>query len=79
MPAPTVLAILALAPLGAAGTRRWLLPLPLAWCVVEAVTQAALGTPAWPLLPLAALLSLLAGAGRRPRAAAATPQAGHPG
>jgi hypothetical protein len=80
MPAPTVLAMLALAPLTRPGLRRaLLLALPLAWCVVEAVTQAALGAPAWPLLPLAALLSLLAGAGRRPRTAAAAPQAAHPG
>ena len=79
MPAPTVLAVLALVPLTPRGRRRWLLlPLPLAWCVVEAVTLAALGSPAWPLLPLAALLSLVGGAGRRRRAAVA-PQPAQPG
>jgi hypothetical protein len=64
MPAPTVLAILALAPLGAAGTRRWLLPLPLAWCVVESLMLVALQAPQWPLLPLAGLLSLAVRPGR---------------
>jgi hypothetical protein len=65
LPTPTVLAILALAPLAAPMARCWLLPLPLAWCIVEAVTQAALGSPLWPVLPLGALLclaSLLGGA-----------------
>ena len=80
MPAPTVLAMLALVPLTPAGLGRWLLlPLPLAWCVVEAVTLAALGSPAWPLLPLAALLSLVAGARRRGHRVAGAPRPAHPG
>lgn len=58
MPAPTVLAILALAPLARPGVRRWLLPLPLAWCAVETLMLLALPSAQWPLLPLAALLSL---------------------
>ncbi|NML17235.1 DUF6064 family protein [Azohydromonas caseinilytica] len=60
MPAPTVLAMLALAPLATARARRWLLPLPLLWCAVEALTLAALGSAAWPLLPLAGLACLVA-------------------
>lgn len=69
MPAPSVLAMLALAPLARPGTRRWLLPLPLAWCAMEALMLLALQSAQWPLLPLAALLSLAV----RPARQAAVP------
>jgi hypothetical protein len=79
MPAPTVLAMLALVPLTRRGAQRALvLALPLAGCVVEALTWASLGSPAWPLLPLTALLSL-AGGGDRARRATAAAQPAHPG
>lgn len=69
MPAPTLLAMLALVPLTRRGWWRvLLLALPLAGCLLEALTLASLGSPAWPLLPLALLLSL-AGNGGRPRGA----------
>ncbi|WP_066343357.1 DUF6064 family protein, partial [Azohydromonas lata] len=78
MPAPTVLAMLALAPLARPGVRRWLLPLPLAWCVVEPLMLLALQAPQWPLLPLAALLSLAARPARRGRAPAAQAASAQP-
>ncbi|WP_157272079.1 hypothetical protein [Azohydromonas aeria] len=55
MPAPTLLALLAVVPLATPAARALLLPLPLAGCALEALTQASLEQPAWPLLPLAAL------------------------
>lgn len=67
MPAPTLLAILAVVPLATPVTRCVLLPLPLAGCGLEALTLAALDAPTWPVPPLAALVCIVASvaAGRR--------------
>jgi hypothetical protein len=66
MPAPTLVACLAVVPLAAPRWRLGLLPLPLAGVVFEALTLAAIGRAQWGLLPLVVLVlgGIRAGSGR---------------
>jgi hypothetical protein len=56
MPAPTLVASLAVVPLAATGWRLVLLPLPLVGTVFEAVTLASIGRAQWRLLPLVVMV-----------------------
>jgi hypothetical protein len=64
-PDPTVLGTLGVLTLAQGRTRRWLLVVPVLWCVLSGLTLSAMESPeAW-LPPGLALLSLIGAAGAR--------------
>ena len=73
MPDPTAIGTLGLLLLAQGSPSRWLLVLPVLWCLVGGATLWAMGSPEAPLLTLAAAVGLTAGF-RRTAAALSDPK-----